>query len=286
MRRSPSPRTARVIAAFVAVGALLPAAAAAQQGGVFGVVVDRDTDEPIGGVRVALVDLNGQEQVAAYSDDDGDFALKLPYETEWTLAAEMIGYAAARSDTLRAGPHDRVTVQIRLTVEPVEIGEPIVVTAVARMNPDLRAFYERMERGRISGFGRFVSREDIDRIRPIEPTDILRTTSGVRIVQGGFGRGRGVTMAGGSCVPALFIDGVQINRHDRGDSLDDFLAVQAIEGIEIYRGAQQVGRFFDQRGCGLVLVWTRRGEPDPEGGRGWLRLVAGTALLALVFLMR
>jgi outer membrane cobalamin receptor len=131
-----------------------------------------------------------------------------------------------------------------------------------------------------------VNREDIERIRPIEATDLLRMTSGVRVVQGTFGRGRGLRMAGGTCIPALYIDGVQINRTNTDDSLDDFVAAQSIEGIEVYRGAQQVGRFFDQKGCGLVLVWTRRGAPDPEGGRGWLRLAAGVALLGLIFFLR
>jgi hypothetical protein len=286
MRRALSPRTARVAAALVAVGALVPAAAGAQQGGVFGTVVDVATEEPLVGVRVAALDMEGREQVAAYSDDEGDFNLKLPADGGWMLVAELIGYALARSDTVQAGPHDQVIVRIRLTVEPVRIDEPIVVTAISRVNPDLRAFYDRMERGHQSGFGRFVSREDIDRIRPIDPTDLLRMTSGVRVVEGGYGRGRGLRMAGGTCTPAVFIDGVQINHFDNRDSIDDFLAVQAIEGIEVYRGAQQVGRFFDREGCGMVLVWTRRGHPDPDGRRGLLRIIAGAAVFGLILLLR
>jgi hypothetical protein len=285
MRPTSSPPWAGTIVTLVALVGLGWVPARAQQGGVFGATVEHHTEEPLAGVRVTLIDVNGRTQSAAYSDEDGDFQLELPHEGQWTVAAELIGYGSVQSDPVLAGPHDRVTVEIRLTIEPVTIEEPIVVTAVARMNPDLRDFYTRMERGRKSGFGRFMSREDIDRIRPIEPTDVLRMTPGVRVVQGGVGRGKGLRMSGGTCVPAIYIDGVQINRVDARDSVDDFVAAQAIEGIEVYRGAQQVGRFFDRAGCGLVLVWTRRGEPDPTGSRSWLRLAIGSALFGLLFLL-
>lgn len=280
MRYRLSP-TALLFGALLA--AALPGAASAQTV-LTGTVIGNDTGEPIEGVHLMLVDAAGTTRNEMVTDDDGWFRFLVPEPGDWVVVGYMIGYQDLRSDPVEVEVLETVVVEVRMAVEAVPL-EPLVVTSrIGSINSDIKAFYDRMARGKRSGFGRFVSREEVDRMSPLEPTDLLRTMAGVRVVRGSAGRGKGLRMSG-NCIPAVFVDGTQINRFNPYDSVDDFLAAGAIEGIEVYRGAgAQVGRFFDPGGCGLILIWTRRGAPDGSPF-SWTKLAIGTALLVALILV-
>lgn len=241
---------------------------------------------PLEGVHVALLNEEGGTVEETFTNSMGGFRLVLPRSGTWVLAADLIGYGPVRSPPMEIGPDERLTVEIRMAVEAIPM-EPVVVTGrISHMNGDIQAFYDRAERGKLSGFGRFVTREDIERSVPSEPSDLLRTMPGVRVLRRAtaYGSGSTIQMSSG-CVPAIFVDGTQINRFRASDDLDDFVAAYAIEGIEVYRGAgQQVGRFHDSRGCGLILVWTRRGSMDGSPFT-WTRFIIGASLLAGILLL-
>lgn len=264
----------------VGVGLCLAASTAAAQSLTGRVVADPD-GEALESVHVVLLDAEGGTADEVFTDTAGSFMLEVPEVGTWRLRAEVIGYATVVSAPVAVGPGETVTVQVRMGVEAVSV-DPVVVTGrVSSLSPDIQEFYDRVRAGRTSGFGRFVTREDVDRSAATEPSDLLRSMAGVRVVRlsGRARSGSAITMSSG-CVPAIFVDGTQINRvSGMADFLDDFVTAGNIEGIEVYRGAgQQVDRFHDSRGCGLVLVWTRRGSTD---GRpfSWARLGAAAALL-------
>ena len=274
-------------AALVALALVATSVAPAAAQGIYGQVVDDASGAPLEGARVVLLDAEERTVEETFSDSEGYFRLDVPRRGSWVVAADLIGYGSVASAPIAAAPGERIEVAIHLTVEAVAVDETVVVTGrMTSMNADLQAFYNRMDRGERSGIGDFLGRDQIDRLRPLEPSDLMRSMTGVRVVRGSRGKGKGLRMGGGECVPAIFIDGTQINRSNINDSVDDFVAAQAIEGIEVYRGPQQVGRFHDFRGCGLVLVWTRRGVPDVEGDGGWMRLAVGAALILSIFLMK
>jgi hypothetical protein len=271
--------------ALAVVAAFLPLAAAAQS--IQGTVVDELEESPLQGVRLVLLDARGTVAAETISDEDGAFLLEPPRSGEWVIAADLIGYGDLVSEPVEVGTVEQVSVKIRMAVEAVALEPLVVIGRVRYANGDLAAFYDRMERGRRSGLGRFVSRQDIEDRRPLHPTDLVRGHASIRTVRTRYGRGDALRMAGG-CTPAIFIDGSHINRFNPDDSLDDYVAVHSIEGIEIYRGSSsQVGRFHDPRGCGLILVWTRRGVAEGEGGPfSWKRLAAGLALIGALFLLK
>lgn len=274
----------RSVLAALALAALAGPAAAQT---ISGSVQNDASGNPLEGVHVVLLDDQGHNFGETFTNEAGGFRLVLPRSGTWVIAADLIGYGSVQSEPIEIGPDERVTVEIRLAVEAIPV-EPVVVTGrVAHLNADIRAFYDRVERGELSGIGRFVTREDIERSVPSEPSDLLRTMPGVRVVRRAtaYGSGSSIRMSGG-CVPAIFVDGTQINRFRASDDLDDFVAAYAIEGIEVYRGAgQQVGRFHDDRGCGLILVWTRRGSVDGSPF-SWTRFLVGAALIAGILLLR
>lgn len=270
----------------LALAAALAASGATAQN-ISGLVIDEATESPVEGARVVLMDDDERPRGETFSDSEGQFWMEVPRTGTWWLAITSIGYEPVVSAPIEARVGDYIEVEVYLTVAAVPIEEPVVVTGrMEHLNSDIQGFYDRMEQSERAGVGKFLARRDIERMRPLEPSDLLRTMHGVRVVQGARGRGKALRMTGGTCTPAIFIDGTQINRINVGDSIDDYLTVHAIEGIEVYRGSQQVGRFNDGRGCGLVLVWTRRGHVEPGGSGGWTRLVIGTALLLGLFLLR
>jgi hypothetical protein len=273
--------TGLLAALLLAVAAGSPADAQS----IVGTVADAETGSVLEGVHLVLVDSEGEGVAEAFTDDRGAFYLDVPSAGLWGFSAELIGYGTVASEVMEVGVEERVEVAIRMGIEAVPV-DPIVVTSRIRsMNSEIQEFYDRMERGERSGMGQFITRDQIERRAGGEATDLFRTVGGVRIARGRPGRGRVIQMHGG-CVPAVFIDGTQINRFDSGDSLDDYVVVDAIEGVEVYRGAgQQVGRFHDPGGCGVVLVWTRRGT-DTGGEFSWARLAAGGALILGLLLLR
>lgn len=277
------PRLRSVTLLVVAIGLILtPGAAMAQ--GLTGRVLDAATARGIAGVHLVLKDGAGRDHAEARSGEDGAFMLVVPYAGQWTIHATRLGYTPLVSDPLFASPDAQVVIQVWMVVDAIELEEPVVVTeSQSYATADLRDFQRRRDQSERTGVGKFITRSDIERQSPSRLTDVLRTVSGVRVDATATGRGRLVEMSGG-CIPAVYVDGSHINRN-RGDSADDFVSTLAIEGIEVYRGGyQQIGHYHDPYGCGLILVWTRRGESG-EGGFSWARMGAGLAGLAALFLL-
>lgn len=266
-------------AAVIAPG---PLPAAAQTQSIQGTVVDDAEERPLEAVEVILYDSAGTARDETLTDEDGAFSLAVPDPGEWVVGTSLIGYAEFRSDPVPVVFGERVTVEVRLDVRAVPL-EPLVVTDRGdHLSRVIRDFYRRA-RSR-SSFGYFVTREDIERRRPLQATDVFRGLAAVRITYGERGNRNGLRMAG-NCVPAIYVDGSEINGLSRGESLDDYVSVSDIEGVEVYRGGNsQVGAYRDRRGCGVILVWTRRGEPD---GRpwSWRRLGIAGAILGLIILL-
>ena len=253
---------------------------------ITGRVIEYDTKEPIESVHVVLMGEGLAAPVEALTDSEGRFRLEGRGSGPWLLTAERIGYSPVRSE-LDAQTGEEVVVEVRMAVRALDL-DPLVVTGRTQYtSPALRSFYERMERGRQSGLGQFISRADIEKQRPLRPTDLFRGKHGIRTKVGPYGRAETLGMASG-CIPAIFVDGSQINRFDTSISLNNHVSTYSIEGVEIYSGAgAQMGRFTDPGGCGLILVWTRRGTPDPDAGPfPWKGLMAGAGLMALLLVLR
>ena len=266
---------------------LLPLFAATAPAQVItGIVTDDATGRPLEGVEVTLLDTTQVVRGRAATRDDGRFALTTPAAGEWLLSLERLGYRPIHLERVEVSPGERVVVEVRMAVAAVPLDPVVVTSRTLYRSPTIQAFYDRMQQGGPGGMGSFISRSDIERHGAGDPTDLFRGEASVRTVPGRVGRGDGLRMSAG-CVPAVYIDGSQINRLNRYDSLDDYVTTLSIEGIEIYRGAAQVGRFHDPHGCGLILVWTRRGvAEDAAIAFSWQRLLGVAALIGALLVLR
>jgi hypothetical protein len=166
----------------------------------------------------------------------------------------------------------------------------VTVTATQPVTVRMTEF----ERRRASGFGSFVTREQLGQWSHRKLSEVLRTVPGIALAISDPRTGalsvaakRGAQAAGGgSCFSQVIIDGVRIyssvpvvslmqqqgptsirSRAGRSSPngppppvIDD-LAPGDIEGIEVYGGIAQTPTEFSGPGarCGTVVIWTRVG---------------------------
>lgn len=242
--------------------------------GIIGVVTDRESGALLSGVRVSA---GGGQGV--FSDLRGEFVLERLVGGQHVVELSMIGYHS-RADTIRVVPGRVTTVQVSLSVDPVQL-EPIEVSVERReVVLQRRGFYHRQR----VGFGKFIDRETIEQRAPTEMTDLFSGLAGVELYSAPFsqlekwvvlrsGRFKTPKPRGGEeeesdptdiyerCFPRVYVDGFVV--HSGGDEparLDTFVDPASVSGVEVYATIsglppeyQGVGAF-----CGTILIWTRR----------------------------
>jgi hypothetical protein len=249
-----------------------------------GRVVDATTLRPIGEVDVILSDSSGGQRRRVLADSVGQFRLLLPGPGSYGLRAEHLGYQTTVISGLRAASAEEIELELRMGIEAIPI-EPLFVIARRRERLGrLSEYYDRRDFNQKLGLGRFVTREDIERRMAMETADLLRTVPGVRVL----GQSRAVVIGrqGGACTPAVFVDGMQMNRGTRAN-VNEYVTPEMIEGIEIYRGAaESPAQYQDRGGCGTILIWTRRGDPSGRPWSWWRAAIGGGVLLVMILLAR
>jgi hypothetical protein len=240
-----------------------------------------DTEEPIAGGRIILLDDRERRRGVVMTDDNGVFRFASVPPGGYRFQAARIGYASTTTPRVVVQPNERISVEIRLA-EDVVLLAPIEVTAKAhRPSPVLDNFRVRRERG----FGRFLGREEIARRNAPTASDLFAMVPGVRLGPSNPRGGRMVYMAGalgGNCPAQIYVDGFLVNPPLRTEMLegpggrvsgrqvaseldftvDEVVRPMNIEGIEIFRGLSEVPAEFmgPNARCGVIAVWTRRGE--------------------------
>lgn len=120
------------------------------------------------------------------------------------------------------------------------------------------------------------TREDIDRLQPVNVNDLLTRVPGVQTYQsGGRGSVTGVFIRGTSTPQALvLVDGMRVGSVTAGgaNSALEHLNIDQIERVEVLRGSRSAIYGSDAIG-GVIQVFTRRGAG--EGLQGRIRIAAG-----------
>lgn len=187
----------------------------------------------------------------AITNDRGMFALdSLPGGTH-TIEARMIGYSPVRK-VVHLTPDQPQAVTMALEERAVAL-PTVTVRGELVYSAHLAQFEERR---RTSGFGYFVTPQDIER-RPFNRlSDLLLQTPGVQVE----GNPRQITMTGfgrGRCIPTFFVDGRR--SFLSGPEIDAFYFSSDIAAVEIYPRQSQVPFELQTAltGCGVVSIWTR-----------------------------
>jgi hypothetical protein len=214
-------------------------------------VVRNDHGDPLGGAHV-MVWGSGSTTTTG---DDGRFAIAgLPAGTQ-TVETRYVGYAPERVTVdLVSGRNIPSTITMS---ERADVLDAVTVYGAERqLANDLAGFNQR----RKLGFGRFITRADIEKRRPLRFTDLLRSTPGLRIVATGGSDYTIVAssggMLGGACRPLIFINGILLAN---SDGLDMMVDPQEVAAVEIYSGVGETPPQFRgglQNECGSVAIWT------------------------------
>ena len=189
------------------------------------------------------------------TDASGDFDLGALAPGTRSVEARALGFVPRRiAVDLAADTTTRADIPLDRTVPALE-----AVTVYGKATPkrrDLTGFLER----RRSGFGRYLSAEQVEKSHAQTLSDLLATVPGLRIVNGAAGEttilSRGTLDLTSQCMPDVFLDGFVV--HDGARVVGDMVRPADIVGIEVYMTSATTPVEFMKGPCGAVLIWTRR----------------------------
>lgn len=166
------------------------------------------------------------------------------------VQAKYLGYGTVTMH-VRLEPGGELAIDFALPIDPI-----VLPGVQVRARPSVLArsgFFDRQNAG-----GTFITREEIEEMRPRRLSDVLRRLPGITLTPsvGGTARPsmRGSGRPSGSCPIQYFVDGTMAMMLN----IDDIPASD-VEGLEIYRGAATVPPAFNKGSaiCGVIVIWTR-----------------------------
>jgi hypothetical protein len=245
-------RCGHIAMAFCLTAVATPALAQARLASLVGVV--RDTaGAPVSGVEIWL---RGSD-LYTHTAENGGFRLLDITPGDARLTVRRMGYEPITVDiTLSPGIRDTVVISMSMVAASIA-GVSVEEERMTRSTKLLKGFWDR----RASGFGHFVTREEIDAKQAHNFTDLVRMTPGLNVMTvGGRQTIRFRNTGGrGDCPPQYWLDGSRID----SAGPDEFVP-GSIEAVEIYNGisttpAQFAPRVvsFGPKTCGTIVVWSR-----------------------------
>lgn len=230
----------------------LDAQSATPPGSINAVVRDT-TGAGIAGAELAIAGTG----IKGYTDDDGHLHLGPIAPGSARLTVRRLGFRATSADITVTS--NRATID---TVRLVEVAHRLDVITVRgtihAYGSRMLGFYER----RNAGFGHFFTRAEIEDINPMHLTDLFRRIPGMQLASTNVIQ-NAVRMRGArDCPPLLWLDGAPAAAAEYDlDTIDPL----SIEAMEIYSGPSETPVQFhppmDVQACGVIVIWTRQGEP-------------------------
>ena len=206
-----------------------------------GVVQDARSGRPVVGAHIREVGTTN----AVVTDRFGGFVISLRNDVAATLEVAAAGYDGAT-----------------LVIEPAGQDSIAIPRGAIRLVESSNGVRGR----RAAGRGVFIDRAQFREWNPNTITDVLRHVPGVRIrLLPGHGLGSDprrftATMSRGpeTCSPVAFLDGAYLGPVAEYD-LDDLIAPDDVDVLEIYRSPSEVPPRFEVLGggCGVLAFWTR-----------------------------
>lgn len=226
---------------------------AQETGTLTGKVTDADRS-PLPRVQVRLTGTTLEVE----TQPDGTFTLSGIAPGRHTVELRLLGYAA-KAEIVDVSAGSTLNVLFSLMRAAVELD---TVSVRARLNPHLEGFEQR----RVRGVGRFFTRAEIVKTNARGISDVLRRVPGFMLQPAKDNDGSmvesGRTSRTGNCPVLYYLNGSPLPVA-AGGSINSFVQLDAVEGIEVYSGGSQIPPQFNSAGfrslCGVVVVWTRMG---------------------------
>jgi hypothetical protein len=245
--------------------------------GVQGVLIERESGSRIRTASITVRRASGDIVASGETSEDGFFRLMTPTPGRYLLSAQALGYGDIDAVTVDVALGNLTVLDVRMVPEALQL-EPIVVTAEPRaFHLEMQGFYRRQH----DGLGVFITPQLLEERRPHKVTNLFFGLPGTRVVepsQGAGGRAvyfRGGERPGGSssfaiCWPMVYVDrhlvstGGLAGAGAEPTAVDDVVFAGDVLAIEIFRTPAEIPPEFNgpNAGCGVIVLWTRRGGGD------------------------
>ena len=272
----------RRISLFICLLSLFAVQPLASQVRMDGILIDDATDQPIPGARVRVYDgwAGWRRRI---TDSTGNFSVMVRRLGTYRVQVRAPGYPDVEGQVVtEAFPYQNIEVRIR---KGAQLLAPVTVLTRAQQipPPHLIGFNHRLRSGR----GAYLTREDMEVVRPGYISDMIAQAPGVLVRRTGRdGENRFLFarhLAGGAqpaeCPLRVLVDAELANTRSASGELEaamvDYTVDQTmVDGIEIYTDPATVPAEFRGEGaqCGAVVIWTRNrpsltstaaGDADP-----------------------
>ncbi len=227
---------------------------------VRGEILEVRTGLPIPGVAVVLLDRDFRSVLRGQANADGRYVLEAPEPGAYRLRFEIPGYRMTITELFNLKRDEAREYPVRL--QPASaIALDTVVVAGETVPRHLMDFYVRKSRG----MGSFLTPADLERLHPVEPTDVVRRLEGFDVGYDRFEPSRKLITnkrfggSGRACVPVIFVDGVYVGTADTYD-VNAVLWVDKLDAVESYPSAARIPIEYNTTGtqCGVIAFWTKR----------------------------
>jgi hypothetical protein len=218
-------------------------------------VIDDETDAPLPGVRVSILG----DSAERLTDERGRAVLAVKRDGRLPVVLRRLGYMPG---SVMADVSSTDTT--RLTFAMSRVAQTLATVAVNEKalanSPMLAAFERRRLLG--SGSSRYVTREDIEQLRPLRLSDVIRTIPSVTLMMDGTKpipmNRRGISLGGLGCGYQIGVDG---HLMEGGFDMNSVEPAE-VYGVEVFPGPATVPMEYRSSrrssGCGLIMIWTRR----------------------------
>lgn len=254
LRRLVASTCAITLTAGVAVAQTSPARAK-QYGTIDGVV----SDTSLNPLHAAFVSILGTA-IRVGTGPNGRFRITNIPAGEYLVIVKRVGYRPT-SGVVEVPASDTVRLSYTLETAPVTLGA--VVTTEKVQSDRMKGFEAR----RSLGVGHFMTQEQIAARNSVFPTELFRAFQEINVAPNrqsvnteyyALSAREGGNPTVGACPMQVVLDDVPL---PTPFNLDLLPGPKDLAGIEVYAGASEIPQQYNgyNRGCGLILVWTRDG---------------------------
>lgn len=240
-----------------------------------GRLIDATSRLPVGHGNITVL-RDGQSPLNVGSDSLGRFRIALPTPGSYALRVERIGYLPLTTKAIPVAINELLELELRLDVNVIPLN-PLVITSRRSAAPSHADFDRRLEWGRNTGSGHYITRADLDVVRLPFLSSYLVRLPRVALRTRPDPPYKTHVMLNGDCFPAVYLNGVPLQLADARTSIDDIFDTKDVEGIEVYSRRGDIPPEYARPDiCGVVIAWTRLPQAGARGSR--VRLIVGGSM--------
>ena len=227
---------------------------------VEGRILEASSERPVAAARVMLLDTARVPVASTTSHSSGTFSVHVREPGDYLLLVQALGYASFLDGIYELGDGGEISLEIRLRPSPLELDS--LEVSVKRAFSEARLRGTGFDQRRSTGFGYFVTPEEVERRDPFILWDLIQgipgifnaSTSGIGTELVLFKPGLGAMY----CSPRVYVDGMRMS--NPVGSLETVVRARDVLALEVYtRGSSAPIQFGGTTGdgCGVVLIWTK-----------------------------